>query len=168
MEYTTRLIEEIGEQMGQELAAGLARGEGEGMIELEEEIHKVVQQMGRACMEAVLEEMAETYPPEQSGCACGEQADYRYRRQATTVTQFGQVRYRRAYYVCEACGKGHYPLDRKLGIEPGEVSPGLGSKLGVLGVQTAFGEASRLAQELLLVDVSPTTVHKQTLGFGAL
>ncbi len=168
MEYTTALIEEIAEQIGQKMAARCGSDAAEDMAELEEGVSAILKQVGRACMEALLAERAVSYPPEQVPCGCGEQATYQYRRQGTVVTQFGQVKYRRAYYVCEHCRCGQYPLDRQLGIVPGQVSPTLGSKLAMLGVQTAFGAASRLAAELLLLPVSPTTVHKETLRFGAL
>jgi hypothetical protein len=38
-----------------------------------------------------------------------------------SLTLFGRVYYRRAYYLCEHCHAGHhYPLDQRLGIQPGE------------------------------------------------
>lgn len=168
MEYTTTLMREVAKQIGQEMAEQWKRGEVADVAEMEGSVEERLKQLGKVCVEEMLAELAEGYPAEQSACACGEQADYRYRRQGTVVTQFGQVKYRRAYYVCEACKQGHYPLDRLLGIAPGEVSPALGSKVAMLGVQTGFDEARRLADALLRVQVSSTTVHKETLRFGML
>jgi hypothetical protein len=42
----------------------------------------------------------------------------------------------------------------------------LASLLGILGVETAFEEASQLAERFLLFRVSDNTIRKQTEGYG--
>jgi hypothetical protein len=58
-------------------------------------------------------------------CPCGATAKYQFRRTAKTFTVFDWVAYRRAYYLCGQCCQGQYPLDQRLGLEPGRVSAGL-------------------------------------------
>jgi len=57
-------------------------------------------------------------------------------------------------------------LDERLGLVPGQSTPGLASLLGILGVETSFEEASQLADRFLLFRVSDNTVRKQTEGYG--
>lgn len=98
-------------------------------------------------------------------CSCGSEAPYLFRRQAKIITVFGQVAYRRSYHLCE-CGQGTYPLDQRLKLEPGQVNRGLAPLLALLGVQTSFDEAQRLAQQLLLLDISDNTIRKATQQIG--
>ncbi len=57
-------------------------------------------------------------------------------------------------------------MDERLGLTPGQSTPGLASLLGMVGVETSFREASELAERFLLFSVSDNTVRKQTEGYG--
>jgi hypothetical protein len=76
-------------------------------------------------------------------CACGERAGRLAKREAKAISVFGKIRYERAYDLCRACGQGQCPLDQRLGIEPGQVTPGLAKLLALAGVEVAFEEAGR-------------------------
>ena len=56
--------------------------------------------------------------------------------------------------------------DERMGLVPGQSTPGLASLVGILGVETSFEEASQLAERFLLFRVSDNTVRKQTEGYG--
>jgi len=53
-------------------------------------------------------------------------------------------------------------------LQPGRVTGAFGGLLALLGIQTAFEEASRLAEQLLLVRVSENTVLHETRCLGQL
>ncbi len=133
--------------------------------DIEGEMRRLLQNVGAKAMGKSLTAQDEPYPTTVS-CACGHEARYIMRRQAKTLTVFGWVGYRRAYHLCTHCHQGQSPLDQKLGLQPGQVSMGLQPLLGLLGIQTSFDEASRLAKELLLLEVSDNTIRKVTQAIG--
>jgi len=135
---------------------------------LEQLIREVLQEIGKALLVGSIEGLDDRYPPRTAPCPCGGQSRYVCRREGVLITVFGRIRYRRAYYICPRCHGGQYPLDQRLGLRPGQVSVALGHLLGLLGVQTAFEEAARLAKELLLVEVSENTVRHETQQYGEL
>lgn len=47
----------------------------------------------------------------------------------------------RSYYAECQCGKGRSPLDDEFGLKPGEITPGLGRLLALVGSGLAFGES---------------------------
>ena len=47
---------------------------------------------------------------------CGGSAAFHAHRAHTSLSLVGPVRYRRAYYLCRACGKGLFPFDRNAGL----------------------------------------------------
>jgi hypothetical protein len=107
------------------------------------------------------------YAAESSGCPhCGGQADYQFKRSATLLTIVGQVEYQRAYYLCAACRQGHYPLDEKLGLRPGEMSAELESLSGMSGAQLPFGQGSDLFEALTLISLSDHSLAKATQAMG--
>jgi hypothetical protein len=59
-------------------------------------------------------------------------------------------------------------LDQRLGIEPGQVTPGLAKLLVLAGVEVAFEEAGRWMEQFLLFRVSDSTIRKETERFGQL
>ena len=79
------------------------------------------------------------------------------------ITLLGQVEYSRAYYRCDECQQGHYPLDQKLGLRPGQMSAELES---LSGVQLPFGQSSQLFEWLRLVSLSDHRVAKATQAMG--
>ncbi len=79
----------------------------------------------------------------------------------------GDYRVRRAYFVCDRCGHGVAPLDERLGIGPGAVSPGLGRVACRVGIEAGFGSAADLLQETLRIDLATEAVRRVTEGIGA-
>lgn len=137
----------------------------QGMAEIEAEVRQLLHKVGQKALGQSITELDEAYP-QPIPCACGGEADYRMRREAKTLTVFGWVTYRRAYHLCPACGKGQSPLDKRLGLRPGQVSAGLHPLLALLGIQTSFEEASRMAKKLLLLEVSDNTIRQETQRVG--
>ena len=132
---------------------------------VEQGVQDYCQQLGCQMIQAVLE--AED---EQIGkavvCQCGQTGKRVMRREGTIITIFGKVSYKRSYYQCEKCGERWYELDRKLGIDPGQVTPVLGKILAIVGVETAFEKAMKMVKAILKIDISDNTIRKQTQEAG--
>ncbi|MCB0027288.1 MAG: ISKra4 family transposase [Anaerolineales bacterium] len=131
---------------------------------LEQGMRQMLQEIGRQALAEVLSKSDQVKP--EVSCPCGSKASYRCRRKGMVLSVFGRVHYQRSYYLCEACGQGQKPLDERLQIEPGEMSQGLKPLLALLGIQTSFDEAARLAQTLLLLTVSDNSIRKAVHWVG--
>jgi hypothetical protein len=78
----------------------------------------------------------------------------------------GEYRVRRAYFVCDRCGHGAAPLDERLGLGPGALSPGLARVACRVGIEEGFGSAADLLHETLRVEVATEAVRRVTEGLG--
>lgn len=79
----------------------------------------------------------------------------------------GDYALRRPYFVCTGCPQGCAPLDARLGIGPGALSPGLARVACRLGIEDSFGEAADALPETLRVDVPREAIRRMTEGIGA-
>jgi len=79
----------------------------------------------------------------------------------------GDYRVRRAYCVCDRCGHGVAPLDERLGLGPGALSPGLARVACRVGIEDGFGSAADVLHETPRVDVATEAVRRVTEGIGA-
>lgn len=166
MKCTTEEISGLVKQLAAAIVTEVGVEAKGDLLGSEGRLCEVMQQVGQESLRQMLEGMEGRYSEPEVACGCGGGARYRYRRKGTLLTHFGRVSYRRGYYVCDSCHQGQYPLDQRMQLQPGKVSARLSSELAMLGVNTAFGEAAKLVKELLLVDVSPTTVQQETHRFG--
>lgn len=99
-------------------------------------------------------------------CRCGGTAAYVRRREGTVITLMGQIRVSRAYYLCDDCHEGTYPLDEKLGFCAGAVSAALQEALATTGVHLPFELASDLFERLTQVSISDNGVREATERIG--
>lgn len=72
----------------------------------------------------------------------------------------------RPYFVCERCHQGCCPLDERLGLGPGEWSPGLTRVACRLGIDDSFGEAADVLFETLRIELPTETIRRVTEGIG--
>jgi len=166
-------IAQLGQEFGQhviQLTSELLvkNSRVKSLSEMERGVRQMLLKLGQFLMGAWLALQESPYPEERRACPdCGEEATYQFKREATLLTIVGQVTYRRAYYVCEQCHKGHYPLDNKLGLRPGEMSAEVESLTAMTGVQLPFGQSSQLFESLTLVSVSDHSVAKAAQAMGS-
>ena len=163
MEFSIGLVTKVAELMAQEVREKI--GEGTQIAEIEQVLRELSRVVSGQGLQKVIEAQEEKYGY-QVACECGRTAQPLGKREAVLWSVFGKVSYQRRYYLCEHCHRGQSPLDERLGMVPGQSTPGLASLLGILGVETAFEEASELAERFLLFRVSDNTVRKQTEGYG--
>jgi hypothetical protein len=166
MKFSIEAVEKMAEIMVQEM--NRVGADNQGMREVETAMRELVREVGAQALGSYLEQQAEQLQEQGVICACGETMTYVCRRSATVVSVFGRVSYRRGYYLCEVCHARQAPLDRRLGIEAGQVTAGLAELLALAGVEIAFEEASRWLEHYLLFRVSDNTLRKETERFGEL
>ena len=169
MRDIARLGQEFGQYVLQLTSELLVRTvQPKSLSEMERGIRQMLMKLGRFLMGSWLALQENAYPEESSVCPhCGAEAGYQFKREGTLLTIVGQVSYRRAYYLCAQCHKGHYPLDDQLGLRPGELSAEMESLTAMTGVQLPFEQSSQLFEELTLVSVSDHSVAKATQAMGS-
>lgn len=163
------IVEELGElfvselrRVGSELVAAELDGIEQGLQELSRRV------LGRV-VEAVVATIAAGQPVERPACKTCQQVMRAVGPGRPRALQglVGDYRLRRAYFVCDRCGHGVAPLDERLGIGPGALSPGLARVACRVGIEAGFGSAADLLQETLRVDVATEAVRRVTEGIGA-
>jgi hypothetical protein len=164
MEFSIERMEKVAEILAEEIREKSASQPD--IHEMEGMLRELVKEAARLGLQKAIEQGEERYPSQAVRCVCEKQPALVGKRTAVLWTVFGKVTYQRRYYHCPDCHQGHSPLDQTYGIRPGQVTSGLASLLGVLGVEVAFEEASQLAERFLLFKVSDNTVRKQTEGYG--
>jgi len=168
-ELSDAIVEELGELFVSELrrvGSELLAADLDGIERQLQEVSRRV--LGRA-VEAVVTTIAAGQAGERPSCGGCQQrmrlvAPARLRALQGLV---GDYRVRRAYWVCDRCGHGVAPLDERLGIGPGALSPGLARVACRVGIEEAFGSAAEILQETLRVDVATEAVRRVTEGIGA-
>jgi hypothetical protein len=168
MEFTTEFRRQMKELLVAELERQLGDSPDKGIAQIETMLRQILAAIGGESLGEFLTAQAAKYPPKTLPCSCGGEAKYCCRRKAMVHSVVGKVEYRRPYYICPDCSKGQFPLDERFGLEPGQVTSGLGILLAVAGVETAFEHASQLIKRFLLTEVSENTVRKETQGYGEL
>ena len=168
MDFSTEQFKESVEQIAtvlSDLVTTYVQEEaGVGIGEIEQGMRRILQEVGRQALGQVLEKSDQVEPSIR--CACNHKAGYRCRREGMVISVFGRVRYRRSYYLCDYCRTGTKPLDTTLKIKPGEISAGLKPLLALLGIQTSFDEAVKLAKAFLLLDISDNSIRQAVRWVG--
>ena len=166
-------IAKLGQEFGQyvlQLTSELLvkTGQPKSLSGMERGIRQMLMKLGQFLMGSWLALQESPYPEEARPCPhCGQEATYQFKREATLLTIVGQVTYRRAYYLCAQCHRGHYPMDEQLGLRPGELSAEMESLTAMTGVQLPFEQSSQLFEELTLVSVSDHSVAKSAQAMGS-
>jgi len=135
--------------------------------DMERTIRQVLYRLGNIMLHGWLMWLTMRYPPANRLCPhCGEEAKYQRKRWGKLYTMFGTVWCKRAYYLCSACQRGHYPLDEQLGLRPNAMSAEMERLAAMTGTQMAFGKGSALFEALTLVSLSDQSLDKATQAYG--
>jgi len=169
MKYNIEKINEIGKMLAEVIEDAIqTEGQAEVLIgDVEMALRESLREIGRSALKCFLENADGELEAEME-CACGGRLKYQRRREATLWSVFDKVVYQRAYYAGCACGKGHAPVDRRYGIEPGKVTAGLAHLIALSGIHKAFEDGRKWLKEFLLFEVSENTVRAETQKMGEL
>ncbi|MHB8752919.1 MAG: UPF0236 family transposase-like protein [Aggregatilineales bacterium] len=138
----------------------------ESMAEMERALKQMLHEVGGVALGRMVEACDEKYAADEQRCECGQQARYVRRREGVSVTLLGRVHYRRAYYVCPHCHTGHYPLDQRLRIAPGQMSDEVLKVAARLGVEDAYGSSQETLRETTLLELSPNSIRQACHTIG--
>ena len=135
-------------------------------------IERGVQALSRQVLGAVVDAVLTTIAASSAAAPtcpdCGQPlrlVERQRRRQVQGLV--GDYTLRRPYFVCAGCHQGRAPVDERLGLGRGSLSPALGRVACRLGVETAFGATAVLLEETLGVRVPAEAVRRMTEGIGA-
>ena len=78
----------------------------------------------------------------------------------TFTCRLGKVTVRRKRVHCRRCGNGHHPLDRHLGIEGGNVTPGAASVIADIVKDDSYGESSRKLRNTAGIGLGSSSIHR--------
>ena len=167
------LSEAIVRELG-ELFVGELRQAGPALVAadldgIERHLQEVSRRVLGRVVEAVVTTIAAAQPIARPSCGRCQQPMRAVDRARPRALQglVGDFRVRRAYFVCDRCGRGVAPLDERLGLGPGALSPGLARVACRVGIEAGFGSAADLLHETLRVDVATEAVRRVTEGIGA-
>lgn len=167
MEFITFLQEQLSAYVPEVIAAYEGETQAASLSEMERSLKAALQAVGEVALEHWLAAQTPPYPADEVNCPhCGEAAHYVRWREALSITLLGRVTYRRPYYACPTCQRGHCPLDEALGIAPGQMSEEVQQVAGLLGANTSFARSSDLLQRVAQVRLSPNSIRKATQQMG--
>lgn len=126
---------------------------------------RVLRLAGRALEQALNADHSDQGEPHRA-CACGGLARFAGRRPRTILTVLSEIEIERAYYHCEACGRGFCPRDRALGIEGSHLSPGVLRMVGAVGAAVSFEEGAGLLKDLAGISVPTRQVERYAERLG--
>jgi len=130
-----------------------------------------LRQVGRVVFGAVVERVATVREAteERGACpACGgclQSVDQARRR--TLQGLVGDYTLYRSYYQCGACTQGHAPLDARLGLGTGSLSPGLLRVVCREGIEGGFVDTGDRVVESVGVTIDAEVLRRLSEGIGA-
>jgi hypothetical protein len=172
MNYSTETINRIAQEFADMVKTAMdeqsrAGGNRPKIGQIETDLREMLRQIGIQALGMVLSALQST-PEREIACPCGGSLHYQRMREATVISVFGKVRYRRAYYAGCDCGKGKAPLDEWYGLEPGAVTTGLATLLALAGIEFSYDESPAWLEHYLLFSVAENTVRSETEQLGAI
>lgn len=171
-DYNTTAVNVLSEQIGQVLKDALANAlllteqEDSQLRDLEQATRAAMKQVGQQFLVLLIEGCRPVEPAKTVPCRCGGTAAFVRQREGTVITFMGQIKVERAYYLCEGCGHGTYPLDEKLGFHAGSLSTALQEAVALVGVHLPFDLASDLFERLTQISISDNGVRQATEQIG--
>lgn len=139
----------------------------QSLSKMEQTVRVLMHKLGNLVLFLWLMWLSPRYVGSSESCPhCAGEATYQRHRAGILRTMFGQIKYKRAYYLCGDCHQGYYPLDNKFGLRPNAMSAEMERLAALVGVQLPFAQASALFSELTLVGLSDQSMDKATQSYG--
>lgn len=161
MDNITPIAKMLSEEIEQELT------DEHTLTDIEQVTRRLLKEIGRQAVVMVVNSKEQPYPEPEVPCTkCGQRMPYVRRRPAQLRTLFGQMKVKRAYYLCSSCHQGCFPLDRRLGLRPNGISAELERLAGMTGALLPFGKGRDLFERLTLVSLSDHTLDKAAQAYG--
>jgi len=130
-----------------------------------------LRQVGRVVFGAVVERVATVREATEGRGACpacgGCLQSVDQARRRTLQGLVGDYTLHRAYYQCGGCTQGHAPLDARLGLGTGSLSPGLLRVVCREGIEGGFVDTGDRVVESIGVTIDDEVLRRLTEGIGA-
>lgn len=167
MEFISFLQQTLIDQVPKVIAAYEGDLTASSLSKMETAIKAMCQVMGGEVLAQWLAAQTPQYPEDTVCCPyCGEQARYIRWREGMSITLLGRIKYRRPYYGCPSCQRGHYPLDTTLGIAPGTMSEGVQQLAALVGVHASFASSRDILLRVAQIDLSANSIRKACQQVG--
>ena len=167
------LSEESIHELGALFEAALREAATELSVADLEGIERRLQAVGRQVLGQVIERVLALRAADDggAGASCGHCGRVMRRvdlaRERHLYGLVGDYTLRRAYDLCDACHCGQAPLDARIGVGPGALSPALLRVICRVGIEASFVEVLDMVREALGVTVAVETARRATEGIGA-
>ena len=147
------------------LAPILAKRDLDG---IEQGLQDLERQVMSEVVEVIVEAIAASETTESTRCPTCEYPMRLVDRARPRMLQglVGDYRLVRPYFACDQCHHGRAPLDERLGIGAGALSPGLSRATCRFGIDDSFGETPSALAETLRVNVAQEGSRQITEGIG--
>ena len=153
-------IQRMMRQIEQKLREGLADEAGT-LDEIESETQEIGEQIKQIIEQERLESKGTGFVGNRRLCPqCGTIQRYRGKAQRKIVTLAGERLIKRAYYYCDACRKGCYPLDASLGATAGAFSIAVWALATRFSGYVPFAHAARELEEVCGIHISASSMQR--------
>lgn len=167
MEFISFLQQTLITQVPEIIAAYEGDLTASSLSEMETAIKAMCQVIGGEVLAQWLAAQTPQYPEDRVCCPhCGEQARYIRWREGMSITLLGRIKYRRPYYGCTSCQRGHSPLDTTLGIAPGEMSEEVQHLAAQVGVHASFASSRDILLRTAQIELSANSIRKACYQVG--
>jgi hypothetical protein len=132
------------------LCAEITADGGATFSDLERILFGFTQKLGIAGLSAMLSKIPESTPicPD-----CQKPMKNHGRREKQLVSLFGNMEYKRNYYICECCSTGATPKDDMLGVKGTSFTPEVTNIVGYVAARESFAESFRMIKKLCKLDI---------------
>lgn len=167
-ELSAAIIDELGQLFVDTLRRNAAKLSESDLDGIEQRLQEMARTVFGPVVEGAVAAIAAAHSGERPDCSVCQRpmrlVDYQRKRELQGLV--GDYKIRRAYFFCDRCQQGLAPLDQRLGIGAGALSPGLERVACRLGIGDSFGEAADALLETLRIELPDETERRVTEAIG--
>lgn len=167
-ELSDAIIAELGQLFVGVLRQNAAKLVAEDLDGLEQRLQELGRQVLGRVAEQTITVIGEAFSGEHPNCPKCHQAmrTVDYARPRSLQGLVGDYKFRRAYFFCDRCHEGLAPLDQRLGVGSGALSPGLERVACRFGINDSFEGAAEAVHEALRIELADETERRETEAIG--
>ena len=144
-----------------------ASGAGGVLAPLEQGVQESVALIGRTILSGVINAESARDPAQVACPGCCGQVRMQSQRPKQVRTLLGAFTLTRGYYYCRGCRVGFAPMDERLGITGGGLSPGLVRACTLAGAEMAFAKGREFITTVTSLNLTSTsTLARATRAEG--
>ena len=167
-ELSAAIIDELGQLFVDTLKANTAALLESDLDGIERRLQDVSRTVFGRVVEHTIAAIAASQLVEQPHCsACHQPMRLVDKKRSRSLQGLvGDYNIDRPYFVCDHCHQGIAPLDVRVGIGAGMLSPGLERVACRLGIEDSFGDAADALSETLRIELDNEAIRRVAEGIG--